>query len=402
MRILHLNEHLNWTGGVETYLLHLIPALEAHGLEQYYAFARGDSSLLANSFEVPELGHFAKRAEQLGYERVRCILDQIKPDVIHVHRVYNLGALRACLDSCPTVVTCHDYLYLCPAGSFFYRRTKTICQRQAGLACFAVTLFKHCLTPKPRYALAYYRRVKTFLQWRERFAKIICPSESVRERLLRVGFPAEKTQTLPYFCPIEPLDEPRPTPPKPTILFVGRIRPIKGYDVFIRALGQLAGVRGILVGDLNGDTSRRINELAKKWDCASRLEVHPWASRGQIPELFKSATIFVFPSVWPETLGIVGLEAMAHGVPVVASDVGGVRQWLRDGVNGALVPPRDATALADAVRRLLNSPESLQRMSQNAIRTIKEGFLLGQHVENLMSLYYQAVNTTVAATIESK
>jgi len=402
VRILHLNEHLNWTGGVETYILHLIPALESHGLEQYYAFAKGNSSLLPNSFEVPELGHFDKRAEQLGYDRVRSILAQINPDVIHVHRVYNLGALRACLDARPTVVTCHDYLYLCPAASFFHRRTKTICHRQAGPACFAVTLVKHCLTPKPRYALAYYRRVKTFLQWRERFAKIICPSESVRKRLLKVGFPPEKAQTLPYFCPIKPLDEPRPMPPKPTILFMGRIRPIKGFDIFIDALSRIPEAQGILVGDITDNTQQLINNLSKRFGCPARLEVHPWASREQISEFFKSATLFVFPSIWPETLGIVGLEAMAHGVPVVASDVGGVRQWLQDGVNGVLVPPRNAIALADAIRRLLSSPNTLHSMGQNAIRTIKEGFLLEQHVTKLLNLYEQAASRGKSAAIIGK
>ncbi len=389
MRVLHLNEHLNWTGGVETYLLHLIPALESAGIEQHYAFARGNSSLLSRSYHLPDLGKPEKKAEQFGFARVKELLNTVQPDLIHVHRIYNLGVLRACLEFGPTVVTCHDYLYLCPAGSFFHRRTKTICNRKASPACFVITIFKRCLTPRPRFAIAYYRRVKTFCRWRREFHAVICPSESVRLRLLAMDFDPLRTVTLPYFCPLEPRLEPRPLPKEPTILFMGRVRPIKGYDVFIRALGELPNVRGIMVGDVDNTSAKAIDRLATDSGCASRLEVRPWASRHEIPSLLQSTTLFVFPSICPETLGIVGLEAMAFGLPVVASDVGGVRQWLRHGENGLLVPPKDHHALAAAIESLINAPETLMRMGKAGLDTVRNGFLVQQHVERLTSLYYQ-------------
>ena len=63
------------------------------------------------------------------------------------------------------------------------------------------------------------------------------------------------------------------------------------------------------------------------------------------------SNVLVFPSVWAETLGIVGLEALAHGVPVVASDVGGVREWLDDEKTGFLVPPKSPQAIASAIQQ---------------------------------------------------
>jgi len=173
---------------------------------------------------------------------------------------------------------------------------------------------------------------------------------------------------------------------------MGRVRPIKGYDIFIKALGQLPNVRGILVGDTGQDSRNIINLLARKWGCASRLVVRPWASRKEVPKLFCSSTVFVFSSILPETLGIVGLEAMACGVPVVASDVGGVRQWLRHGENGLLVPPRDYHALAESVKGLVNSPETLICMGKAGLETVRSGFLLEQHLERLMTIYRQVVD----------
>ncbi len=387
MRILHLNEHLDWTGGVETYLLHLLPRCEAEGVEQHYAFAQGEASLAPRAHHVPEIAQFGRKPEAAGYARVAALLDAIGPDVVHVHRIYNLGVLKACLDYGPTLVTCHDYLYLCPAASFFHRRTQTICSRRAGLGCFAVTVLRHCMTPRPRFAFAYYRRVRQFAAWKDRFAAVLCPSDSVRERLVGQGFSAAKTVTLPYFCPLEPRDEPRPLPQRPMVLFLGRVRPIKGYDVFIRALGMLPGVRGILVGDVTDGAAERVKQLAGDCACADRLEVRPWARRDQVPGLFAETSVFAFPSIWPETLGIVGLEAMASGVPVAASDVGGVRQWLRHGENGLCVPPKDPAALAGAIREMLASPERLLAMGRAGIATVRDGFLPSQHVERLLAIY---------------
>ncbi len=389
MRVLHWNEHLSWAGGVETYLLHLIPALEAEGLEQYLAYGQGDEALVPRAIRMGEVSHFGRGAESLGYTRAKAVLKDLRPDVIHVHRVYNIGVLRACLEHGPVVVTCHDYLYLCPAASFFQRRTRTICNRQAGLGCFAVTLFRHCLTPRPRFALGYYRRVKAFLRWKASFAAVLCPSESVRERLLRHGFDARTAITLPYFCPVKPRAEPRPLPDVPRILFLGRIRPIKGYDVFIRALGLSPQVQGLMVGDLTPKTERLVSDLARAAGCQDRLTLRGWAERGEIATLFDSTGVFTFPSVWPETLGIVGLEAMAAGVPVVASDVGGVRQWLRHGENGYLVPPKDPAALADATRRLLESPALMRRMGEAGIETVRNGFLPEQHLARLIAVYHE-------------
>ncbi len=399
MRVLHINEHLSWAGGVETYLLHLLPALEAEGCEPHYAFAQGDADLLPRAIRVPEISGFSRRDESGGYTKMREILHRIRPQVVHIHRVYNRGVLRACLDDSPVVVTCHDYLYLCPAASFFHKRTQTICNRRAGAACFFITVLRHCLTPRPRYALAYYHRVRSFMHWKDRFTRVICPSESVRQRLLQHGFATEKAVTLPYFCPISPRAEPRPLPVRPTILFLGRIRPIKGYDIFIRCLGLIPEAEGLMVGDLTPENRRRVLDLAKTAGCADRLTLRGWAAREEIAKLYDATSVFVFPSICPETLGIVGLEAMACGVPVVAADVGGVRQWLKHGENGFLVPPKDGAATADAVNRLLDSPELLLRMGRAGIETIKQQFLPEQHVQRLLQIYHAAKSRPVPVPI---
>jgi len=244
--------------------------------------------------------------------------------------------------------------------------------------------------------------VKKFAAWRDRFAAVLCPSNSVRERLREQGFPPHRAHVLPYFCPIRPRTTPRPLPGKPTVLFFGRIRPIKGYDVFLQALGMLPGVRALMVGDVTDGMADRLGRLADRCGCGDRLEVRPWIRRDEVASLFDEASVFAFPSICPETLGIVGLEALACGVPVVASDVGGVREWLHDGKTGFLVPPKDAHKLADALARVLNSADGGATLGRNGIALIRERFLPESHLERLLAIYRQAANGKLSKDSEIK
>jgi glycosyltransferase involved in cell wall biosynthesis len=101
----------------------------------------------------------------------------------------------------------------------------------------------------------------------------------------------------------------------------------------------------------------------------------------------------VFPSLWPETLGIVGIEALSRGVPVVASDLGGVREWCVDGETGVVVPPKDPEAISRAVQRLLDDPEQLAAMGRRGIELIHAKFRPQVHVDQLLGHYEAAAGT---------
>jgi glycosyltransferase involved in cell wall biosynthesis len=224
-----------------------------------------------------------------------------------------------------------------------------------------------------------------------RFAQLIAPGAAALSRFLAAGFPAERARVLPYYCPIEPLPAPRKLPARATIVFLGRVSPLKGYRYFLEALGKLPpDVSGLMVGSFNADKRAQVERIAADNGCADRLELRPWAGRDEIARLMSEATVLCFPSLWPETLGIVGLEALACGVPVVASDIGGVREWLLPGENGVLVPPRDSSAIAHAVAQLLDSRERLLQMGRRGIELINARFSPERHLDELVSVYRTA------------
>jgi glycosyltransferase involved in cell wall biosynthesis len=400
MKVLHLNEHLAHRGGVETYLFGLLPHLEERGVLSVVAYADGDAALHEPSHHIPALGTAGFQAEAQAQSQMEAVLKEEVPDLVHVHNVQNVGAVKASLDYGPTVVTTHDYRWACPADNFFHKRPQEICKRTCGLGCFATTITKHCVTPRPQYAAYFYRRARWGIENAERFARLIAPSNGAREKYETSGFEDADMTVLPYFCELELADTPRPAPDPPTITYLGRVAPNKGHEYFIEALGRLPEpVRGRMVGGISKEVAHSLSRLAEKHGCADQLELHGWASRSEVVDLLDRTSVFVFPSLWPETLGIVGIEALSRGVPVVASDVGGVREWCLDGKTGYVVPPKDGAAIADRVRRLLADEQRLLTFGKRGIRLIQESFRPDQHVDRLLQIYQRArdSNRSVAA-----
>ena len=403
MRILHLNDHLSSRGGIETYLLSIVPQLEAAGHAITVAFGGGHASLVNDGACVEAIGSpvVSRRTEARG--AVRELIESRQPHVVHLHNVQNVGAITACLETTPTLFTCHDYRYLCPASTYYFRGTQEICGRTCGAGCFTETVMKRCMSPHPVRGWRQYSRVRWMQENYGRFRRVIAPSASAARRLSSAGFENSQVQVLPYFCPTAPLNEPRPLPERPTLLYIGRLSENKGWRYFIEALGKLpAVVQGRMVGNFTPEREAEVRRCAAAAGCGERLSLFPWAGRDEIVEHYRQATAMVFPSIWEETLGIVGLESLACGVPVIASDVGGVREWLVENVTGMLVPPKDSVAIVREAERLLASPEENRRMGEAGIELMREKFDPELHMESLVDEYRMAaagVDTKTAGAV---
>ena len=388
MKIAHVNEHLARKGGVETYLLNVLPRLLEESIEPIVLYGSGDPELWPASRQVAAIGHTGFRSDSEGYKEMTVALQEEAPDIIHLHGIQNIGVIKACLDFGPTIMTTHDYRLVCPASTYFYKRTQEVCKKQCGPGCFTTTLTKHCMTPRPSFAAYYYRRSRWVMANQSRFKHLITPCADASERYQRAGFSADRISKIPYFCPATPLSEPRAAPGKTTITYVGRLAQNKGHEQFIAALGLLPeNVHGQMVGNFTESSRESTMRMAADAGCDNRIELHSWSTHDEIMRLLDRTTALIFPSLWPETLGIVGLEAFSRGVPVVASRIGGVPEWLNDGVNGYMVEPGSAEQIAENVLKLISEPDRLASFGEAALRTINEKFLPARHVLNLMNVY---------------
>jgi UDP-glucose:(heptosyl)LPS alpha-1,3-glucosyltransferase len=149
----------------------------------------------------------------------------------------------------------------------------------------------------------------------------------------------------------------------PLILFVGSQFRLKGLEFVIRSLPKLKNNAQLLV--VGNDSATTFRNLAKDLGVADR--VHFIGPRNDLPDIYPAADIFVFPSLY-ETFALVCVEAMASGVPVLATRVGGIEDYLRDEENGLFIE-REASDIAEKIDRVLVDPDLRERLITNGLAT---------------------------------
>ena len=182
------------------------------------------------------------------------------------------------------------------------------------------------------------------------------------------------------------------------VLFVGRLTPHKGVDVLIRALPD--GAELTVVGSEGHDRElpeRNYPALLRSLAAGRRVTFLGAVDDDDLPRLYRSAAVLVLPSVArtcygrqiavSELLGLVALEAMASGTPVIASRIGGLPEVVVDGVTGYLVEPGDESALRDRLRELLSDPQTAARMGRNARDRVVEEFTWDRCAERCLAAY---------------
>lgn len=154
---------------------------------------------------------------------------------------------------------------------------------------------------------------------------------------------------------------------QPSLLFVGRLEPRKGLDQLLHAMTRLKTTRPDLrlyvVGD--GPDRDRCQQLLPA-RLRSDVVFLGRVDADELPRFYASCDLFVAPALGGESFGIVLIEAMAAGCPVVASDIPGYASVVTDGVDGRLVPPRDPAALAESIAALLDNPSLARALADTA------------------------------------
>ncbi len=202
--------------------------------------------------------------------------------------------------------------------------------------------------------------------------RVITQTRAGLDELVRLGVARQRMSLIP--AGVDPrIFTPRPSAPRGgrRILTVGSLDGLdehKGLSDVIRALAQLPGAELAIVGGPPGSAvadprARRLQELAEACGVGPRMRLVDGVRREQMPDWYRWADLVVC-APWYEAFGLPAVEAMACGVPVVATAVGGLRDTVVDRVTGALVPPRDPAALARAVRGVLG--DSVRRLGYSA------------------------------------
>jgi glycosyltransferase involved in cell wall biosynthesis len=171
----------------------------------------------------------------------------------------------------------------------------------------------------------------------------------------------------------------------PLVVCASRLAPEKGVDVLIEAFPRLAATNAHLLLVSNGPDAGKCRALAERLGVGDR--VHFLGTRSDIPRLFHAASAVIVPSLWDEAFGLVVVEAMATGRPLVVTNAGAMPEIVDHGRCGRVVPKRDAAALAQAIDGLLADPEAAAALGAAGQRRALEHYQLGQWVDGLCALY---------------
>ncbi len=231
--------------------------------------------------------------------------------------------------------------------------------------------------------------------------KFIAISKDILNRLLKEGFSEDKIINIPngvdteMFCPMlkmeaEALRKKFGFNEEKVFLYSGRLVEGKGLDLLVRAIKKVAkeykDILLVFIG--SGDYQEKIPDMASSYGLEDFVKIE--GTVDNVQEYLNASDIFVFPSLsegMPNSL----LEAMACGLPVVASRIGGVVDIVEDGKSGILFEPGDVNGLANAMIRLLNDEELRKRLGEEAKKRVVENFSIDKVAGEYIKLYNRLI-----------
>ena len=186
-------------------------------------------------------------------------------------------------------------------------------------------------------------------------------------------------------------------PEVPIVLLVGRIVPHKGVEHFVEAARYVPDARFLVAG--GGSSLDAMKRLALSMGVADRVRFLGRISDDRLPEVYAACDVFVLPSVSRlEAFGIVALEAMSTGKPVIVADIPGVREIIEDGRDGLLADPVNPRDLAEKIRRLLSDPEVRKTMGARGREKVLESFSIERVTDRIEAVYRAILDGSEVAT----
>ncbi len=372
-----------WTrrGGVATHAQASAAALAARGVSVTVLAARVESEVSPDGVSVHH-GPALLDASAPAAVRLEGTPSN-RPEVVHIHQLDDPAIVRALRARAPVVISAHGYP-ACTSGLYYFQPGHE-CTRGHGVGCIPNLIARGCAhTLDPRPLPASYRRAGLGLEALQSADLALAYSSSVERHLAHNGI--ERRRVIPLF----PTVAARPGSGEPgprRVLFAGRVVASKGLAVLIRAARDVDG-EFVVCGD--GWQLEAMRRLARRLGVEARIRFTGWLSAEALATELADTSVVALPSLWPEPFGLVGIEALAAGRPVVASATGGVADWLQDGLSGLYVAPGDARALARALNELLGDPERRRAMGAAGREFVAERFTAERHVAALLEAYAAA------------
>jgi glycosyltransferase involved in cell wall biosynthesis len=389
MRVLIVHNRYQQTGGEDSVVANEHALLERHGWETRLWSVSND--VIAGPWSRLAAAVRASYSRPARDELAR-VIAEFAPAVVHVHNFFPLLS-PSVYDACRTagvavVQTLHNYRTIC-AGALLLRDGQP-CEDCIGRSPYQSALHG-CYRGSHIGSLAVARMIDTHRRrrtWSHKVDRFIALSALAKSKFVAAGFPTDRIVIKPNFAEDRAVFA--PVTPAGAV-FVGRLSPEKGISTMLRAwIGLDVPLRVIGDGPLRG--------LVEK--AGPSITLLGWKTPPEVAAEIARSAYLVSPSTWPETFGLVVLEAFCQGVPVIASRVGGPVELIDEGVTGLFFTAGDADDLAAKVRWANQNPKAMRVMGANARKVYEERFSPCVNFGQLAKIYEAAVEHSRAPSAE--
>jgi glycosyltransferase involved in cell wall biosynthesis len=233
--------------------------------------------------------------------------------------------------------------------------------------------------------VSYSSKVRE-IELNRRFECMIVATHFMKQELLRNGFDSKTIEIHPPVPRASDRSSLSTFSERNLILYAGQIVRGKGVDVLLESLALVTEPFECFVfGD--GNHRAYCEQLSRKLGLSQRVHFKGYVPQDELKFYYGEASLAVVSSVWPEPFGAVGLEGMSHGLPVVAFDAGGIKEWLINGYNGYRVPWMDRAAFAARVEDLLRDKALARQMGEQGRSMVNECYGFSEYIDGLEGLF---------------
>jgi glycosyltransferase involved in cell wall biosynthesis len=394
MRVAVASWTIRHAGGVESYLEKIVPAMRAAGLDVAF-FHEVDAPSDRARLDIGDVPQFD--ATSNGVDAALAALRAWRPDVMYMHGLHDSQTFERLTALVPSVSFVHTYFGTCVSGTKTHTRPSAVpCARQFGAMCLLHYFPRGCGGRSPVTMWQLYRKERQKLATLQRQTAVITHSAHMQQELAAHGVIAD---VIPFAVVIPDVDWAPNATRSVDILFAGRMDPLKGGMLLLEAVRlvrrQLKRPLSVVFAGDGPDREQwesRSGEIAAE-DSDVSIRFAGWCDEGRLGMLMRESRLLVMPSLWPEPFGSVGPAAGRYGVPAAAFAVGGIPQWLHDGVNGHLAPgsPPTAAGLADAMVRCLHDLRHYEELSSGAHR-IASTFTMERHLPEVVRVFERVID----------
>lgn len=324
-------------------------------------------------------------------KKIEVLIRDEKPDIAHIQNIHHhitpsiFYVLKK--NRIPIVWTLHDYTIICPNTSFL--ANGKICEK-CKKGRYYWPLFVRC--KKGSISASSVAALETIIHKLTGIYDLvdlfIAPSKFLKNKFIEHGFKTDKLVHLNHFIDFTVIEG--NVPSDDYYLFVGRITEEKGVKTLIDAALEVGSSHLKIVG--GGPLLKAMKKYAFDRDKNKIVEFLDHKSRIELLDYYKKCKFVVIPSEWYENAGLIIFEAYACGKPVIGSGIGGIPEFIKDTERGLVFIPGNKDDLVATIRYLLNNPDLVEEMGENAKKYLIEAHGGEAHYKEIIKIYEKVLS----------